>query len=311
MSAVLEVLAAMSTEIPSILSSDRAGAAGLAGRYENRPVAFLNQHGKEIVVGPVLAGGLGCQVERVRGFDTDQLGTFTRERPRSGTQLEAARVKAREGMRQSGLRLGLASEGSFGLDPMIGFFPWNLELLVWIDDDLELEVVGVGSSRNTNFTHLSSASWEEVTKFAEQIGFPEHHLIVRPFDEDDPRVRKGLADWDTLRTAFESAREQSENGRVFVETDMRAHANPKRMSVIAEAAEDLVKKLRSVCPQCHLPGFARVKPVPGRRCEACGCATDAPVAWVHGCLKCPYQETYPLEDVPKYVSPAECPNCNP
>ena len=50
---------------------------------------------------------------------------------------------------------------------------------------------------------------------------------------------------------------------MFVETDMRAHANPKRMSVIGEAAEDLVKKLRSICPQCHLPGFARVKPVTG------------------------------------------------
>lgn len=300
----------MSTEIPS-LPLNGIGAAGTAGRYENRPVAFLTQHGKERVVEPVLASGLGCHVELVRGFDTDQLGTFTREIPRAGTQLEAARAKAREGMRLAGCSLGLASEGSFGPDPMIGFFPWNLEMLVWIDDDLELEVVGVAGSRNTNFTHLSSAGWEEVTKFAELIGFPEHQLIVRPVDEDDPRVRKGLADWDSLRQAFESAQEQSETGRVFVETDMRAHANPKRMSVIGEAAEDLVKKLRSACPQCHLPGFARVEAVPGRRCEACGCATDAPLAWVFGCLKCPYRENHRLEDVPKYVSPAECPRCNP
>lgn len=296
----------MSMPSPRLVESVR-----VPNRYASRTVAFLTQHGKERVVTPVLQDGLGCQVELVRGFDTDQLGTFTRDIPRAGTQLEAARTKAREGMRLSGHRLGLASEGSFGPDPMIGFFPWNLEMLVWIDDDLELEVVGVAGSRSTNFTHLSSASWEEVTKFAEQIGFPKHHLIVRPVAEDDPRLRKGLADWDTLRSAFESALEQSENGRVFVETDMRAHANPQRMSVIGEAAEDLVKKLRSACPQCHLPGFARVKPVPGRRCEACGCATDTPVAWVHGCLKCPYREVQPLVGVPEYVSPAECPHCNP
>jgi len=101
--------------------------------YDGRPVAFLTQHGKERMVAPVLQEGLGCQVELVGGFDTDQLGTFTREIPRAGTQLEAARAKAREGMRSSGRRLGLASEGSFGADPIVGFFAWNLEMLIWID----------------------------------------------------------------------------------------------------------------------------------------------------------------------------------
>lgn len=283
----------------------------LLGRYFNKPVAFLTQHGKERVVEPVLASRLGCQIELVRGFDTDQLGTFTREIPRQGTQLEAARQKAREGMKLSGRSRGLASEGSFGPDPMVGFFPLNLEMLVWIDDNLELEVVGVAASRSTNFTHLSSASWEEVTKFAERIGFPEHHLIVRSCDQDDPQMWKGIADWNRLRNIFELARDMSESGSVFIETDMRAYANPKRMSVIKEAAEDLAKKLLTTCPKCHLPGFARVEPVPGRRCEACGCATDTLVAWVHGCLKCPHREVQPLEGVPEYVSPAECPRCNP
>lgn len=280
-------------------------------RYESQPVAFLTQHGKERVVAPVLHDGLGCQVELIRGFDTDQLGTFTRDIPRAGTQLEAARAKAREGMRLSGHRLGLASEGSFGLDPMIGFFAWNLEFLIWIDDDLELEVVGAASSRYTNHAHISVTEWAVIEDFAYQIGFPGHHLILRPHDQDDPRIRKGLADWDSLRAAFDWAAACSEDGVVFVETDMRAHANPKRMVVIEEAARDLVQKLRSACPQCDLPGFARTKPVPGLRCEVCRRPTDAPVAWEYGCLKCPYQETWPLEGIPKFVSPAECPYCNP
>ena len=58
--------------------SSSADQPGLLGRYCNQPVAFLTQHGKERVVEPVLASRVGCQIELVRGFDTDQLGTFTR-----------------------------------------------------------------------------------------------------------------------------------------------------------------------------------------------------------------------------------------
>lgn len=283
----------------------------LRGQYHAQPVAFLTQHGKERVVNPVLEQGLGCRVELVRGFDTDTLGTFTREIPRAGTQLEAARAKAREGMRRSGHSIGLASEGSFGPDPMIGFFPWNLEMLIWIDGDLELEVVGVASSRYTNHAQHSSADRGEIESFACQCGFPSHHMILRPNSEEDSRMRKGIADWDALHAAFDWACQLSEKGIVFIETDMRAHANPKRMTVIAEAAQDLVQKLRSICPQCDLPGFARTKPVPGLRCKVCRRPTDAPIAWEYGCLKCPCREIRPLEGVPEFISPAQCPFCNP
>jgi len=46
---------------------------------------------------------LGCRVAHVSGFDTDQLGTFTRNIPRAGIQLEAARKKACLGMELAGL----------------------------------------------------------------------------------------------------------------------------------------------------------------------------------------------------------------
>lgn len=101
--------------------------------YAGTRIALLTQHGKERVIASVLDTALGCQVERVGGYDTDLLGTFTREIPRAGKQLEAARKKARLGMEMSGLSLGLASEGSFGPDPMVGMFPWNVEFLIFID----------------------------------------------------------------------------------------------------------------------------------------------------------------------------------
>ena len=128
-------------------------APSVAGVYSERRVALLTQHGKEHVIAPVLDAALGCRVERVSGFDTDTLGTFTRDIPRAGSQREVARRKARIGMELSGLPLGLASEGAFGPDPMAGLFPWNVELLVFIDDERGIEVTGM-AQQATRFAHL-------------------------------------------------------------------------------------------------------------------------------------------------------------
>ena len=90
-------------------SAPAESAASVAGPYAERRVALLTQHGKEGVIASVLDTALGCRVERVSGFDTDALGTFTRDIPRAGTQIEAARKKARVGMELSGLPLGLVN----------------------------------------------------------------------------------------------------------------------------------------------------------------------------------------------------------
>lgn len=58
----------------------------MTAAYRDRTAALLTQHGKEQVIGPVLEATLGCRVQRVSGYDTDQLGTFTRDIPRAGTQ---------------------------------------------------------------------------------------------------------------------------------------------------------------------------------------------------------------------------------
>ena len=79
------------------------------------------------------------------GFDTDLLGTFTRETARGGSQLDAARRKARKGMELSGLDAGLASEGSFGPDPFAEMVPWNVALIAWLDDRMGIEVVGMAT----------------------------------------------------------------------------------------------------------------------------------------------------------------------
>ncbi len=277
--------------------------------YADRQIALLTQHGKETVIASVLDAALGCRVKRVTGYDTDLLGTFTRDIPRAGTQLEAARKKARLGMELAGLPLGLASEGSFGPDPMVGMLPWNVEFLIWIDAERGLEVAGAAQGK-TNFAHVLAADWTAAEAFGRQAGFPGHFLVVRPEHENDPRLNKGIAHWAALRAAFDEALAQSENRRVFLETDMRAHANPTRMENIRLAAEDLVTRLNSLCPACGAPGFWIAERLAGLPCEDCGAPTRESRAEVHGCLKCAHRITRERTDR-QSADPGRCDYCNP
>jgi hypothetical protein len=281
----------------------------MTDRYTAQRIALLTQHGKERVIAPVLEPALACQVERIDGYDTDQLGTFTRETPRPGTQLAAARRKARVGMELSGLPLGLASEGSFGPDPMTGMLPWNVELLVLIDDRLGIEIVGMAQGAAQS-GHRHTGEWRVVELFAKREGFPEHRLVLRPQDQNDPHIVKGVADWQELRQAFEDCRAQAANGKVFVETDLRAFANPTRMQHIGEAAEDLLRRLKSTCPACGLPGFGVVERQRGLPCSACGTPTSIYRSEVWECPGCRHRATIIRQDL-RLADPAYCPQCNP
>lgn len=280
-----------------------------ATAYRGRTAALLTQHGKERMVGPVLRSALGCRVQHVSGYDTDLLGTFTREIPRAGTQVEAARRKARIGMTLSGLPLGLASEGSFGPDPMMGMFPWNVEYLIWIDDEQALEVVGRAQGQ-AHFGHLLTGDWTEAESFARRWEFPAHQLVIRPDAEDDPRLRKGISSWPELESAFMTARLESVKGQVFLETDVRAHANPTRQRTIRAAAEDLAARLHSGCPACGAPGFWPVDRVPGLPCADCGAPTREAQADILACVKCTHRGTRERTDQ-QYADPARCDYCNP
>jgi len=277
--------------------------------YSGQKIALLTQHGKEQVIAPVLDPVLGCRVLRVANYDTDLMGTFTREIPRVGMQIEAARKKARMGMNLSGLPLGLASEGSFGPDPFVGAFPWNLELLIFIDDLRNLEILGVSQNKG-NFFHLLASEWTAVETFARGAGFPNQHLVMRPEGENDSRIRKGITTWTDLENAFKWALEESENGQVFLETDARAHANPVRMENIRLASEDLLRKIRSICPVCGTPGFWVIERIPGLPCGNCGGNTQEILAEVHGCLKCDHRVKHERTDQ-KHANPAHCNYCNP
>lgn len=277
--------------------------------YTGQKIALLTQHGKEQVLAPVLEPALGCEIERVSGFDTDQLGTFSRDIPRPGSQLDAARRKARIGMELSGLPLGLASEGSFGPDPFAGMFSWNIELLVFIDANLGIEIVGMAQGPGHS-AHLQTADWLAIEAFAHQQDFPAQQLVLRPHGQDDPRIYKGIADWSQLKACFDEALPQSANGQVFIETDLRAFANPSRMQNIELAGRDLLQRIQSSCPVCEAPGYWVAGRQPGLPCSACGLPTSNYLSEVWQCVRCAHKAILPRADR-AVAEPQQCYYCNP
>lgn len=276
-----------------------------AGRH----AVLLTQHGKEAIIEPVLQAAIGCRVLRIDGFDTDQLGTFTRNIPRAGSQMDAARHKARIGMELAGSRLGLASEGAFVPDPYTGFIPWNIEIVVFIDDDQGIELVGFGQG-SARSGHCCVRSWEELTRFAEEATFPSHHLVARPNDEHDARLCKGISDWAGLADAYHYAVKLAGKGVVFVENDLRAHCNPTRQEIIRAATDNLAHKLRSLCPICELPGYWMTQTLTGLPRRLCASPTREPVANIWSCSHCKHKEEKRRQDT-AHADPARCDRCNP
>lgn len=276
-------------------------------RYRGCRLPILTQHGKEELLAPVFLERLGAHVERVTGFDTDRLGTFTGEVSRAGSQLEAARRKAELAMQLGGGVLALASEGAFSPDPVSGFLPWNYELVLFQDDSAGLEVIGRAHGPAVSGRVVLHQE-EQLRQLAERVGFPAQQLVMRPVAGDV--LHKGLARWDALWSAFEQCRRMGQGGEVEVEPDLRAHANPTRQCVILRAAADLVDRLATLCPRCASPGFGRERDVSGRPCRDCGWPTRMPVGAIWVCPVCRHEEPRGLVD-DTLADPSTCEQCNP
>lgn len=277
--------------------------------YQGSQVAFLTQHGKQELVQSPLEQSLGCQVIHTDAFDTDQLGTFTGDILRQGTQLEAARKKAHIGMALTGLEIGLSSEGAFGGGPFAGFIPWDTEILLWVDKINDLEIVGLAQGPAQSH-QKKIQSHDELIQFADEAKFPEHFLVVRPDHRDHEEIIKGIKDKTDLIRAFDSAKAKSSSGMVFVENDLRAFANPTRKDLIRKATENLIQKISSQCPKCDAPGFWLDRYIPGMPCSKCGAKTHVPIAEVWFCSKCENTEERPVNQGSR-ADPGRCDICNP
>lgn len=264
---------------------------------------LATKHEKQHVIARALAP-LGVTVEVVR-FDTDTLGTFTRDVPRAGSQLEAARAKAQVGAQFARTRYGLGSEGSFSAST-----PWgpliNVELVLWLDVETGHEVIG----RASGVAHAVSGTARSLVEFdalAQAAKFPSHGLVLR-VDDEHHAAHKDFRSVEELYGVFEALRAESRSGQVFVESDCRAHRHPSRMERIAHAAKDLAERLARSCPNCGARGWGPTGGVPGLPCRECGTLTERLRARRWSC-RCGYAEEQALEE--QDASPAHCPTCNP
>lgn len=273
------------------------------------PIAFLTRHHKERLLEPVFRESLGLNLIHTDIIDTDSLGSFSREIPRHCTQHEAARKKAKLGAQHLGTRFGIGSEGAFVSDPWFGVMPWNMEIVLLLDTQTGVEVAGFAEAPGMCLQR-EITDWASLEKFAEQAGFPNHHLMIRPDSPHSQVSKKGIRNLEELRQAFDQAIIQSHNQQVFVENDLRAHCNPTRQTIIVNAAKNLIERLQSVCPACSMPDFWKSQEATEKPCRDCGKPARTSNSNVWSCKHCGYCETLNL-DSDLWLDPAYCNHCNP
>lgn len=277
--------------------------------YRNRVCFLASMHEKERAVAPAFEEILGCKIQAVP-INTDRFGTFSGEVERICSPLECARRKCLEVFALQEGGICLASEGSFFSDPSLAFCPVNQELLLFFDREKEIECFVSRRFFSSNYASTICENFDAALAFARQIGFPSHGVILRPEDGKDPKeIRKGITDLEELFVAFRRCSEKSSDRKVRVESDMRAHKNPTRMSNIRELAKELAVRLTRFCPECLLPGWGIIGTKPGLPCSVCYSPTELPDSFVYGCCTCSYREVVRSERGAS--DPGDCPCCNP
>lgn len=281
--------------------------------FKNRVAVLATMHKKERVIAPLLEKELGLKVTVPPNFNTDKFGSFTREIERSGSQIEAARLKAQQVLLLTGKSLAIASEGSFAPHPSLPYISCNREVVILLDKENDLEIIGEELSTDTNHDRIKIGDIEQGFEFAEKVGFPEHGLVVmlkdRPKNSDE--IIKGITTEEELLEAINYGLKKSLNGTIHLETDMRAMYNPTRMKNIEKATCNLLEKINSGCPKCLTPGFDIIQRIQGLPCEWCSAPTTLTKAAIYKCQKCGFRKEKLFPNGEHFANPAQCMYCNP
>jgi hypothetical protein len=281
--------------------------------FDGRTLLIATKHEKNKVIAPVLERELGVKCEVAHKYDTDSLGTFTREVERENDPLTTARLKCQTAMKLYNCDLAIASEGSFGPHPNSFFLAADEEFLILIDSKNDLEIVVREVSTNTNFSAADIKTEAEIFEFAKKAKFPSHGVILRSAKNDYTDVTYSMNNrlQDTTELLIVMRRLMSTFGSVYVETDMRAMCNPTRMEVIGTAILKLIEKIKSECPNCGTPGFSITEIKKGLPCEWCGSPTNSTLSAIYTCKKCSFKKEELFPQKKQVEDPMFCDNCNP
>lgn len=281
--------------------------------FNNRVAVLATMHQKERVIAPLFEEELGVKVTVPQNFNTDRFGSFTREIERSGSQIEAARLKAQKALLLTDESLAIASEGSFAPHPYLPYISYNREIVILIDKINNLEIIGEELSTDTNHNHIKITDINQGLEFSEKVGFPEHGLVVmlNENQKNSEEIIKGITKKEELIEAINYFLKKSPNAKVHLETDMRAMYNPTRMKNIEKATFNLLEKISSVCPKCFTPGFDISQRIPGLVCESCGAPTTLTRSRIYKCQKCGFKKEELYPEGKQFANPAQCMYCNP
>lgn len=279
--------------------------------FAQRQAVLATMHQKERAIAPLLKQELGIDVIVPSNFNSDHFGTFTRDIDRPANQIETAKLKALAAFELTEVSIAIASEGTFSPHPAMPFLPCNREIVVLIDRQHDLELVGEAISTETNFSHAAIESLDEAFTFAQKVGFPSHGLVIMPdaFSKNTTHLVKGITTETQLTTTVTQMLNQF--GRVHIETDMRAMHNPTRMQVIQQATQNLIHKAKQHCSNCNTPGFAVVEQRPGLPCGLCGYPTNQILASISACQKCGFEQPMMFPNGIRSADPMYCEYCNP
>lgn len=277
--------------------------------FKGRTVVIATKHRKERVISPLFEIALGVKCFTAENFDTDLLGTFSGEVERKNDPVSTLREKCLLAMEMSGCDLGIASEGSFGSHPSIPFVQADDEFIIFIDKKNNLEIIERALSTDTNFSVEEVKSRKALIDFAHRTKFPSHAIIMQASDYDFTGLVKGIDTWELLSKSYDFF--YKNYGQAYVLTDMRALYNPTRMGVIKKAAEKLVTKINSLCPECQTPGFSITESKRGLPCEQCKLPTKSTLSYIYVCAKCSFikEERYPNNK--QFEEAMFCGYCNP
>jgi len=152
-------------------------------------LVIATMHGKDQVIAPILEQRWNLSARVCARLDTDQFGSFTRDIPRTGSVLDAARAKIAAAFAlEPGAELAIASEGSFGPHPQIPFVAQGAETVLFRDRGSDFELIGLDVSTDANFAFRRVTSIDEARAFTNQVGFPEHGVVMLPCDGPEPAL---------------------------------------------------------------------------------------------------------------------------
>ena len=278
--------------------------------YQGECFVIATKHHKSIALAPAFSSRLGAGMMEYYA-DTDQLGAFTMANPSKLSPIQIARQKCLWVLEKTNADFAIGSEGSFLPHPDRPYMQANHEVLYFIDRRNNIEIYETSISTEMHYFSEIVSTQEELLKFAKQARFPSHGILLCPFPKHaGQKLFQEITSFEKLIQHFNEAKKRSGMGKVWVETELRAHLNPTRMKHIEKLGHQLIDRLISLCPQCKAPGCGQAQLTPELTCKTCGSNAGKMGAEIIRCSQCEYFEKKSHVS-PNHTDAWLCPNCNP